>query len=311
MRKNLIAKQVEYFYKNLNLEVTDKSQGGNTYKVINNWFPISTALYKLSEYDFIGDSVQNIFDLGASFQSSSKTISILNAEYAGFVTKFNIVKAKCEAIIDSSNLAEDISDLYIKLPDKTPDLLEVSAILKDLDISFNKCPIFSKEIGNISFKRVEEGSNWIVVEIGCAIVAGTKVLNLIANYVKTCNKIRLQNRSIKQADLDIILKEMEIEDKKLEKEYKEKVRKAEESKIKTFCLESFKNMEITSKEITPEQEGQIVNCMKTLVDLLDIGIEIYPSQSSDIETRNLFPKQEEIKLLEDTQKLLEKPKNNN
>lgn len=311
MRKNLIAKQVEYFYKNLNLEVTEKIQGGNTYKVINNWFPISTALYKLNEYDFVGDSVQNIFNLGASFQSSSKSISILNAEYTGFVTKFNIVKAKCEAIIDSSSIGEDISDLYIKLPDKTPDLLEVSSILKDLDLSFNKCPIFSKEIGNISFKKVEEGSNWIVVEIGCAIVAGAKVLNWIANYVKTCNEIRLQNRSIKLAELDIILKEMEIEDKEQERKYKEKVRKAEDAKIKSFCLESFKNMEITTEKITPEQEGQIVNCMRTLADLLDMGVEIYPSQSSDVETRKLFPKQEEFKLLEDSQKLLEEPKNNN
>ena len=36
MRKSLIARQVEYFYDNLNLEVTEKSQGGNTYKIITN-----------------------------------------------------------------------------------------------------------------------------------------------------------------------------------------------------------------------------------------------------------------------------------
>ena len=48
MRKNSIAKQVKYFYELMNLEVVEKSNGGNSYKIIQNWYSISTALYKLS-----------------------------------------------------------------------------------------------------------------------------------------------------------------------------------------------------------------------------------------------------------------------
>ena len=182
MIKSLIAKQVEYFYTKLNLEISEKTNGGNTYKVIENWFSVSTALYKLNEYDFVGNSIENIFNLGAAFQSSSKTISILSSNYSDFVTKFNLVRAKCEAIIDSSNYNDDENDLFIKLPDKTPDILELSSILKDLDLVFNKCPIFSKEIGNINFKKVEEGSNWIVFSIGAAII-GSKVYWTYLNNV--------------------------------------------------------------------------------------------------------------------------------
>lgn len=311
MRRSLMAKQVEFFYNKLDLEVVEKSNGGNVYKVIENWFSISTSLYKLSEYDFVGNSVQNIFNMGASFQSSSKSIAILSSNYSEFVTKFNIVKAKCEAIIDSSNYDDDVNDLYIKLPDKTPDILELSSILKELDLAFNKCPIFSNEIGNIKFKKVEEGSNWIIVQIGCAIIGGAKALEWIASYVKTCNEIRLQNRTIKNTELDIILKEMEIENKEQEKKYKENVQKAESAKIKSYCLENFENMKITKEKINPEQEGQIVNCMKTLAELLDLGIEIYPSQSSEVEIKKMFPKQEEFKILEDSQRLLEEPEENN
>lgn len=311
MRKSLVAKQVEYFYSKLDLKVTEKSNGGNVYQVIENWFQVSTSLYKLNEYDFVGNSIENIFNLGAAFQSSSKTIAILSNNYNDFVTKFNIVKAKCEAIIDSSSYDDNINDLYIKLPDKTPDILELSSILKDLDLAFNKCPIFSDEIGYIKFKKVEEGSNWIILEIGCAVIGGAKALEWVANYVKTCNEIRLQNRTIKNTELDIILKEMEIENKEQEKKYRENVQKTESAKIKSFCLENFKNMEIIKTKITPEQEGQIVNCMKTLAELLDLGIEIYPSISSDDETKKLFPKQEEFKLIEDSQKLLGEPKENN
>lgn len=311
MRKSLIAKQVEYFYDNLNLEVTEKSQGGNTYKVITNWFQISTSLYKLSEYDFIGDSIQNIFDLGASFQSSSKSISILHGEYPGFVTKFNIVKAKCEAIIDLYKLEEeDIENIYIKLPDSLNDLNTLSSMISSLDVAFNKCPILNKNIGNVSFKKVEEGSNWLVIAIGAA-KAGAKALDWLANFVKSCNEIRLQNKTMKNIELDNILKLMEIEDKKQEQEYKKKVIKGEEEKIKSLCIEKFESIGMEYEEITPEDTSRIVHSMKTLADLIDMGIEIYPSTSCDIETKKLFPKQEELKLIEDSQKLLNEPEQEN
>lgn len=309
MRKSLVAKQVEYFYQNLNLEVSDKSHGGNSYKVINNWFPISTSLYKLSEYDFIGDSVQNIFDLGASFQSSSKSISILSgAEYNGFITKFNIVKAKCEAIIDLYKIADDdLENIYVKLPDNLNDLNTLASIISDLDIAFNKCPILNKNIGNVSFKKVEEGSNWLVIAIG-AVIAGAKALDWLANFVKSCNEIRLQNKTIKNVELDNILKLMEIEDKQKEQEYKKKILKGEEEKIKSLCIEKFENIGLEYEEITPEDSSRIVHSMKTLADLIESGIEIYPSHSCNEEIKKLFPKQEELKLLEDSQKLLKNPK---
>lgn len=310
MRKNLIAKYVGHFYNNLNLDVTEKSHGGNIYKVINNWSNISDALYKLNEFNFVGDSIRDIFDSGAAYQSSTQSISILNSEYSSFVTKFNLIRAKCEAIINFCENKDDVSDLYIKLPDNNLDLTDFSEILKDLDISFNKCPIFSEQIGKISFKKVEEGSSWIVLEIAGVVGVGVKVLDWIANFVKTCNDIRLQNRSIKLSDLDIMLKEMEIEDKKLENEYREKVRKAEEAKIKSICLESFYNMDLTKEPLSPEQESQLINCMKTLAELLDKGIEIYPSQDSGTEIIKLFPKQEDFKMLKDSQKLLDEPNDN-
>lgn len=311
MRRSLIARQVKYFYDNLNLEVTEKSHGGNAYKIITNWFQISTSLYKLSEYEFIGDSVQNIFDLGASFQSSSKSISILYGEYSGFVTKFNIVKAKCEAIIDLYKLEEDdIENIYIKLPDNLNDLNTLSSVITDLDVAFNKCPILNRNIGNVSFKKVEEGSSWLVIAIGAAI-AGAKALDWIANFVKSCNEIRLQNKTMKNIELDNILKLMEIEDKQQEQEYKKKIIKGEEEKIKALCMEKFESIGLEYEEINPEDSSRIVHSMKTLADLIDIGIEIYPSPSCDNETKKLFPKQEELNLLEDSQKLLKEPEQEN
>lgn len=307
MRKSLVVKQTEYFYNLMDLNVSGSNVSGRIYKVINNWHQISTALYKLNEFSFVGKSVQDIFDLGASYQSSSEKISIVDSDYNRFLIKFNLLKAKCEAIIDSSSIDDDLSNFYIKLPDNLSDLTKFSLILKDLDISFNKCPIFSEKIGSVTFKKVEEGSSWIVIAIG-SVIAGAKALDWIANFVKGCNEIRLQNKTIKNIELDNILKLMEIEDKQKEQEYKRKVEKGEEEKIKSLCIEKFKSIGIECDKINPEDTSRIVHSMKTLADLLDVGVEIYPSPSCDEETKKLFPKQDEFKLLEDSQKLLNEPK---
>lgn len=305
MRKKLIAKQVDYYYKKLKLEVVDKTQGSVTFKVINNWSENSESLYKLNEYDFIRDSVEKIFKLGPAFQSSTKSISVLSSEYALFLSKYNIVKAKCEAIIDLYKVEEDeIENLYIKLPNELNDLNELSSIIKDLDIVFNKCPILNNDIGNVSFKKVEEGSNWIVIAVE-AIIDNIETLVHIANFIKACNDIRLQKKSLKNADLDYILKLMNIEDKAKELKYKENVEKGDEENIRSLCLEKFKKIGPGFDNPSPEDSSKIVHSMKVLIDLMEKGIELYPSQTCADETKKIFPKQEEIKLLEEKKYLKE------
>lgn len=306
MRRNIVIKQVKYFYDFLNLEVTDKNSGGNSYKVIQNWYNISTALYKLNEYTFIGNSIQDIFDLGASYQSSSKTISILANEYSNFVIKLNIVKAKCEAMIDSGSSGEDINEIYVKLPNQLNDLNKLSSIIDDLDLSFNKCPILFNNIGNVSFKRVEEGSNWLVLGIA-GVITTAKVLDWIANFIKSCNEIRLQNKTIRNLDLDNILKSMEIDEKE-SKKCKENFMKNEELKIRDVCLEKIKQIDFDEKIIMPEDEARIVHCMNTLMQLMDEGVELYPSSNASEEIKLLFPKQEEFKQIEESKKMLDSKK---
>lgn len=112
---------------------------------------------------------------------------------------------------------------------------------------------------------------------------------------------------MKNIELDNVLKIMEIEDKKQGQEYKQRVLKGEEEKIKALCIEKFESIGLEYEKITPEDSSRIVHSMKTLADLMDQGIEIYPSPSCDNETKKLFPKQEEMKLLEEGQKLLNEP----
>ena len=56
----------------------------------------------------------------------------------GYNLFFDLVRAKCEAIIDLYKLEEDdIENIYIKLPDSLNDLNTLSSIISDLDPSFH------------------------------------------------------------------------------------------------------------------------------------------------------------------------------
>ena len=72
-----------------------------------------------------------------------------------------------------------------------------------------------------------------------------------------------------------------------------------------MCLEHFNQIEFDDKKITPEDEARIVHSMSTLMELMDNGVELYPSNNTSQEIKLLFPKQEELKALEDTRKLLQ------
>ncbi len=298
MRRRLIAKEVEYYY---NLLKVEKKQENN-YIVITNWDKISTALYKLNEFDFIGDSIQKIFDMGAAYMSSQKSISIPNNDYARFDLYLNYTKAKCEAIITLySNMVDAENNLYIKLPNDLHDLNTLSDIVSKLDLVFNKCPIFSEKIGNVTFTRVEEGSSWLVFVFATSAV--TKGLDWIAKFVKTCCEIRNLNETYKGLKLENALKKIQIESKDREDLLK-KFKEAKQKELKEMCLNMFADINTDKNEIKPEEESRIVHCMLEMAELLDLGIEIYPSSDASEEIKNIFPKREEQKYLPKSQELL-------
>lgn len=309
MRTELLKKQVEEYYKVLNIESKQVSSNGNTYEKIMNWRDINRALHALNTCGFMGKSVQNIFDMGDNFIASTETTAILSQNFPTFINAFNIVKAKCEAIIDmdgfSSNSKNEENFLYVKIPDNTEELEELDFIVKGLNTTFNQCPILRDTYQKVSFEGVDVGSSWIVLSFiltGAPIAA--KTLNWVADFIKKCNEIRLQNRTIKKMDLEYIIEKTELEEKEKQKMIsviKENMEKDNRKK----CIDSFKSISIPRKEkITPEEEGKIVHSMLMLAELLEIGVEIYPSINSSEELKLAFPKKEEWKKIENNIKLL-------
>ena len=310
MRTELLKKQVEECYKVLNIESKQVSSNGNSYEKIMNWKDINRALHSLNIYGFMGKSVQNIFDMGDNFIASTETTAVLTQQFPAFINAFNIVKAKCEAIIDmdgfSSNSKNEENFLYVKIPDNTEELEELNFIVKGLNTTFNQCPILRDTYQKVSFEGIDVGSSWIVLSFiltGAPIAA--KTLNWVADFIKKCNEIRIQNRTIKKMDLEYIIEKANLEEKEREKLIND-ISKGIEKENKEKCIESFKSIEIpVGREITPEEESKIVHCMLTLSELLELGVEIYPSINSNEELKSLFPKKEEWKKIENNVKLLD------
>lgn len=312
MRKSSIIREVKYLYDLLNIEKgADKTYAGNVYRTITNWKEINASLHKLNEFDFMGDSVERIFALGASYQASTENTSILNAEYDKFINLLNIVRAKCQALIDYSTKqnSEDL-ELFMKLPDDISDVKELSSLILDINVSFNLCPVLRDKVGKISFHRVEEGSNWVVfvIEACSALALGAKALEFIANFIYKCNEIRLQNVSIDDKKLDVVLKRLQITDEEFEKS-KAKYDESLENELHSACIEAFKKLEFSQGiDISPDEQTKIVHSMKTLIGVLERGTEFYPSTSAEENIQKMFPKQEEFKKIENVRKLIEDSK---
>lgn len=310
MRTALLKKQVQEYYKLLKLEIETTSSNGNAYKRIKNWKEVNYALHQLNKFDFIGESIENIFELGENFIASTDVTAILDKNYNKFINMFDIVKAKCEAIIDvdygNDKIENEEDCIYIKLPNNLTELDKLTDIVKGLDITFNQCPILRDTYDRVNFEGVDVGSSWLIISfiITASPFVG-KTLNYIADFIKKCNNIRIQNRTIKKMDLEYLLEKSKLDAQEKEKVIKDIKEKIEEES-REDCIKSFKSISIPlDRQLTPEEEGKITHCMLTLSELLELGIELYPSINSSDELKLAFPKKEEWKKIEGEIKLLE------
>ena len=308
MRTAVLKKQVEEYYKLLKIEAETTTANGSTYQKVKNWKEVNYALHELNKFDFIGESVESIFGLGENFIASTEVTAILDKNYNKFLNMLNIVKAKCEAIMNvdygNSKIENDEECIYIKLPNNLTELDRLTDIVKGIDLIFNQCPILRDTYGKVNFEGVDIGSSWLIISFimtGAPIVG--KTLNYIADFIKKCNDIRIQNRTIKKMDLEYILEKSKLEEHQKEAVIKD-IRDKIEEENREQCIKSFKSISIPlNRALTPE-EVKITHCMMTLSELLELGIELYPSINSSEELKLAFPKKEEWKKIDSEIKLL-------
>ena len=237
-----------------------------------------TESYLLPQFvdDYASWTYGNAFkgDVTISFEGEIKQVYAINY--------VNDDKVKADAVFETSKIAGETVRVYnIKSSDPSKAILE------------------------INFVGVDVGSSWFILSVilaGAPIAA--KTLNWIADFIKKCNDIRIQNRTIKQMDLEYIIKKMKLDKEKSEQTL-QNIQKEIENDHKEQYIKEFENIEMPKQgEISEEDKSKIMHCMSTMIELLDMGVELYPSLNASEELKSAFPKKEEWKKIQGETKLL-------
>lgn len=299
MRETDVKKLIKLNYEKLELNTQEVNINSTRFIEIKNWKEISGALFLLLRYSFLKDSIENLFECGANVKSNANNITITSSSFKEFENRFNIIKAKCEAIMDYNDFKSCMDKenyLYVKLPDELNDLSELEEMIKSLEYIFNKCPILSDSYDKIGFVGVEHGSSWLVLSI---IVTSLKLLpealNNIADFIKKCNEIRIQNRTIRKMDLDYYAALFDFSKEEFDERIKIADKKIKEQQSEV-CIEKFKEIEGINKEkISSVDNLSITHAMVSMIELIEKGVEIYSSDNVDESVKTRFPIQEDFK----------------
>lgn len=171
----------------LKLESTSQKIGNETYYSIKNWDILSECLHDLSNFSFLKNELNNIYNIGINMRVVDKTVSLSSDQNNIFTTNFSKIVLKCEAVLDflDSVAQDDVPEsINIKLPTTVNNLASLTSIVKDLNIVFSQCPLL-KDYGVIKFEGVDVGSSWIRLTTS-ALAAVT----IIANMANQCLDVR-------------------------------------------------------------------------------------------------------------------------
>lgn len=218
--------------------------------------------------------------------------------------------AKMESVIEmyeSLDMGVNENGIDVKIP-TCDSLKEYMAYLKELDFIFSQCPFLQHDDGEIKFRTVDVGSQWLTFLI--AATAGTAavsyILNNLAILVDKAVQVKSHLLSLKQQEE--ILRSQKLQNDVLETSVESF--KLLKSHYLSKAVEEIENRNDESRLENGEERGKAEKSLEKLCDLLDKGVEIYASIDADRQIQMLFPSlggnmelpDDILKLLEDKKK---------
>ena len=284
-------------------------QIGDEVYVILNWTQYKEVLFTIEQVDVLSKAANEFYEAIPVFAREKEKPEI---DY-GLKIKLESIKTNMIKTMDVIiELYESINDfdeekgIDIKIP-PCESLGQYISYLKEIDFIFSQCPLLKHKEGNIKFKTVDVGSQWISFTIVASVggIAVTYILNNLALLIDKAIQIRSHIKNIEQQEE--ILRSMKLQNDVLE------------SSLEGFIIlkqhhydEAIKAIEEENKD-TPlkdgEERGKLEKCLEKLGELVDKGVEIYASINSDKDIQVLFPALEDkaqlpdsiIKFIEDKQ----------
>ncbi len=261
---------------------------GKVYKM-ESWNKCKNAMFVVRQIPFLKGYVDNFYSRVPVFvreknnpQIDSSTMNILAGIKIDIADKMNTVIE----LYESLNMDANETGIDVKIP-SCNSLKDYTAYLKELDFIFSQCPFLQHESGEIKFKTVDVGSQWltflVVATTGTAAVS--YILNNLALLVDKAVQIKSHLLSLKQQEE--ILRSQKLQDDVLNASIESfNVLKSH------YLSEAVKEIE-NSNEESPltdgEERGKAEKSLEKLCDLMDKGMEIYASINTSREIQVLFP----------------------
>ena len=186
---------------------------GKVYKM-ESWNKCKNAMFVVRQIPFLKGYVDNFYSRVPVFvreknnpQIDSSTMNILAGIKIDIADKMNTVIE----LYESLNMDANETGIDVKIP-SCNSLKDYTAYLKELDFIFSQCPFLQHESGEIKFKTVDVGSQWltflVVATTGTAAVS--YILNNLALLVDKAVQIKSHLLSLKQQEE--ILRSQKLQD---------------------------------------------------------------------------------------------------
>lgn len=271
--KNILEKSI----KKLNY----KGEGTNVGIRISEYNEAMDVLEELSRFNFLKIQIDQLKQLSNIYYSRLPNIIVDQKTYNKFAELINIIKMKCESVIEAISEAipnQNENSISIKIPDINS-LSELTKITKDLDTILNQSLINKYFEAKVEIQNFDSGTNWIEVIVGTGVA-----LNFVAGLTWSAAVIR---KKLLEGDM---LKQ-QVTSYKIQNDALQAIENGLEEEIELLCDREAKSLidENNIKDPNPEFIKRVQHSIKLLAGLLKKGAEVHSALNAPEEAKNLFP----------------------
>ena len=261
---------------------------GSSYE-LQNWENCKKGMTVIRQIPFLKWYVDDFYESVPVFTREDENPKIDSDTRNRLISKQKSLIKKMETVIElyeSLDIGANENGIDVKIP-SCDSLKEYTAYLKELDFVFSQCPFLRHSEGEIKFRTVDVGSQWLTFLI--AATAGTAavsyILNNLAILVDKAVQVKSHLLSLKQQEE--ILRSQKLQNDILETSVESF--KLLKSHYLSEAVKEIENMNEESRLENGEERGKAEKSLEKLCDLLDKGVEIYASIDADRQIQMLFP----------------------
>ena len=261
---------------------------GSSYE-LQSWENCKKGMTVIRQIPFLKRYVDDFYESVPVFIREDENPRIDSDIRNRLISKQKNLITKMESVIEmyeSLDIGVNENGIDVKIP-PCDSLKEYMAYLKELDFVFGQCPFLRHDDGEIKFRTVDVGSQWLTFLI--AATAGTAavsyILNSLAILVDKAVEVKSHLLNLKQQEE--ILRSQKLQNDVLEANLEGL--KLVRSHYLSKAVDEIENMNEESHLENGEERGKAEKSLEKLCDLLDKGVEIYASIDADRQIQMLFP----------------------